>query len=731
MRQPHVIVDSLSPVEASVRSNIWNSIWRRKISILAVAIPLTAIAWAILLFMTPRYPSTAHVLIEESWPVISDPQQKHELSPPDQEAVLSRVAVIESTDFAQKAIKQLDLEDELRGRPTTDGPVIAAAKDAVAFIYESILPSPPAMDAILLTEENEAKLVELFRKRLDVHPEGISRVLRITYRDSQPTRAAATANLLAQLYVSWTVETKMASNRAGVAGIEARLATLADQVQNSEDAVASYRRDAGLIQLKDDRLVNQQISELSTQLLTAQRDLSFSRAQLKAVEDAITSGVKVSAVVGPFDDPVLSSLKQKEAQLAQDVQAQRQIYGAKFPALITLQAALEDIRAKLRGEGERLLRNLRNNVASEQQHVNVLNGSLDKLKAESAIQSEALAKLAVLEQKADASRQVFTAFEHEYQRLSAEPSFALPQAHIISRAMPSTTEVTPDLKLLLPLSMIIMLLGSTVVIVFVEALDRTIRSGDHIESWLGIPSLGLIPRVNRRQLVPSGAVGPLVESSFVDSLRNVCVRLLNESVAKPPVTIVLTSALPGEGKTTCARALALLAANSGRRVVLIDADMVRPTLHHHFKTALVPGFSEWLSDTKELSDILRPSSVASVDIISAGVAGRDGVRLFDSSSVGRRFDELRTLYDVIIFDAPPVLAVSYVRMLCALVDTTVLTMRWGKTPRDSAQLALKAILDVGGRVSGGVVCMTNMRRHSRYAYSDSATYDQKLAHYYR
>jgi Mrp family chromosome partitioning ATPase len=357
------------------------------------------------------------------------------------------------------------------------------------------------------------------------------------------------------------------------------------------------------------------------------------------------------------------------------------------------------------------------------------------------------AQLAVLEKNASESRAVLDNFLLRFKQFGPNDK-ALPQpdAHIISLADTPARPSFPNIKLMLLLVVVLATSVAGLATFVVEALDRRrLRSGEHVESRIGLPVLGLVPIVNPKYFplqLPgrSGSVA-LTEnlwrqipdqprSEYSEAIRR-CETSLSLAVGDSPSEVVLvTSAQPKEGKTTFAISLAISAALAGRRVLLIDADCHKPDVGRILGIRGVLGLDHLLKGNGRTDDVIVRHDPTGLDVIVgeqsdfrlAGIA----ITNFQTALRG-----LRLTYDFIVIDAPPVLAASETRLLCPMADATAFVVRWADTQDAIVRLALKEISSADAGVSGIVLTMVDPQKHARYGFTDGAFYSKRVRDYYR
>ncbi|MCU0895572.1 MAG: CpsD/CapB family tyrosine-protein kinase, partial [Rhodospirillales bacterium] len=200
---------------------------------------------------------------------------------------------------------------------------------------------------------------------------------------------------------------------------------------------------------------------------------------------------------------------------------------------------------------------------------------------------------------------------------------------------------------------------------------------------------------------------------------------------KTGTSVLITSCQPGEGKTTLSMCVARMFAASGRKVVMIEADVRRPRASDALRVPSQPGLVELLTDRADLADVLHKDDKSGAYIIPAGGPAADPTHILASPGVRSVVDALSKNFDLIIVDSPPLMAVADSRILAPQVDSTVLVVRWGTTHRNVVALGLKKLFETGARVSGVVLAQVDSKKHAEYGYGDSAYYYKPVKKYYQ
>jgi capsular exopolysaccharide synthesis family protein len=335
----------------------------------------------------------------------------------------------------------------------------------------------------------------------------------------------------------------------------------------------------------------------------------------------------------------------------------------------------------------------------------------------------------MLERQVTSSRDLYDDLMKKLQEAGITSGLSADSIAVIDRALPPYVPSFPLRSANLEIGFLIGLILGTALAVLFEIINSSIRTIEDIRLYSGLPSLGLIPHA---ELLRSAEASDSVESygrsrrritdeprsHFAEAYRNLRSSLLLSSAGEPPQVIVVSSAWPKEGKSTTAINLATVLAQSGKHVLLIDADLKRPSLQRSFENGGLPssGLSEMLSGSEENAhSIHTDTEIPSLDILFSGRVPPSSSELLMSAQMGKLLDKWRIGYDFIVFDTAPLLAVSDAYYLVSTADAVVLVVRAGSTRRKALRALRDAVLGVRGKIAG---VLLNDVKSSSDAYYD-------------
>jgi Mrp family chromosome partitioning ATPase len=530
--------------------------------------------------------------------------------------------------------------------------------------------------------------------------------------------AAKIVNTLGELYVADQLARKNQATNQADEWLNGRIGELQNKVQQAERAVESYRRQNGLYSTKSDTVIAQQLGGLNQELLAAENDRATAAARLNQAT-SLKNPENAASLPSVLQSPAVLMLKSKQADLEKEAADLANSYTDKHPRVASIKAQIADVKGKIRQEVNHVVEALKAEERFAQERFSRAQTRMGSLQNKVGESNEQTVQLNELERIAQANRTLLENLLKRSTEIVEQRGLQTPDAAVIARAGIPLTPSFPPTNLVIILAAFVGIGAGVLVALLLENLDQTFRTSEELEDYLGMPAMALLPQVEKsnRQI---GHVVRNPYSSFTEGLRMMSARMAlgGEGDAMPKL-IMFTSALPGEGKSFTSSAFAQLLALDGRRVIILDLDWKKPNLHRLFGQRQGPGIVDLLNRdiTPEQAVFHDPQSGA--DVMFAGNVGQ--VR-----GMSTRIEWLRLLlhtlsrhYDVIILDAPPVMFSPEVLHLAPMVDKTILTVKWGTTPRRVVAAELKSLLRAGVRAPGIILSQVDPRRYTKYSYEDA------------
>ena len=687
-------------------------LWRRKLLIFSVVIVLMAGAAVQIASMIPLYDARALVLIDTRRNAMSDLQAIVSGSQADLLQVQTQVDIIRSQALAIDVARRLDLMREpefaaaISRRP---GGLAAQFAPLLALAGQAPPPAPVLTDE----EKLRASAAVLANDKLTVVNDARSYVIAVQARTEDPELAARIANTYAEVYLAFNKQLKDSAVLRANHFLDQRLAPLKDKLREAEREVANYREQNGLIEDRSTSggserrvtVLGQQFAQLNAQMVQATAARLQREVSLEQIREAQRGRGSLYAIPEVVASPLIQRLRAQHSEISTRLASLAQSRMEGNPALIGLRAEEREVRARIDDEVAKTVGAITSEVAAAKAREEALRLTLAELQIQVADQSKAEIRLRELESEATAARLVYTETLNRAEQNSNQRDGQQPDASMISPATVPLAAAPPTKRQLLVLSFFASCLIAVIAALVRDRLETGFRTAEQVEEETGLSALGFIPRAKDR------ATALMLDDRdmpFAEAVNTVRGALQMADVAGRPKVVLITSALPDEGKTFFSVALARSVARAGGRSLLVDCDLRRPgvattlgLVPQQGVAALVPG--------QGVAELVQRDESTQLDVITAAGVRENVQTIVSSDALRSLVNEARAHYDIIVIDSPPVLAVVDSRVLSLMADSVVMVVRWRRTPRMLVLQALKQLRVYGAKVAGVVVTQANLR----------------------
>ena len=705
------------------------ALWRRKYMILGVMLLFGFVGFVIAQQLTPKHMAQG-ILAIDARPTFL-PQLGNAMAPlaPDAAAVRSEAQILSSRELLEDVARKLNLDrvpefnPELQELTLVESLVhgVRGALTAAARIFSSRgREIDPATAALLAEREMWSNVVSNVARNLDVYTDGKSYVIYVNFRSETPEISSAVVNGVMETFIANQVEYGAKKSVQTNAWIKQRATALKEEVEQADRQVQDYRAKHGLLETRVGTVGNQQLAELNTQLSLARADRAQAEARLRAAQEVVKGGAVGDATMEVLASPLIQRLREREAEAAQRLSEAGSRLGPQHPRYRAAENELASVRGQINREVAKVQRSLQNQVEVARSRERSLDQQFTAIQGREMKVASSEMELQQLQREAETKRNVYQEFLATAQQ-TAEPSrVGLTTARIVSQAVPPVEPHGVGGKMFAAMGMFVgFLLMAASVLLFGER-KRGFDSADEAEHYLGVPVLGVMPTVGgffKRDGVLTKEVKDNPSSSTAETIRGIRVAMRNRRADhRTPQVVLVTSAMPGEGKTSFVGALGVVAAMDGARVLVVDSDIRRPRLRKMFCRNGVPKLSDVLRGEEPLSTAVFRDKNYHVDCLIAAGTDHSPAALAMSGHWQSFLDEARKSYDLIILDSSPVMKVADALCLADHADAVLMVVQHRQTGRKSVKEALRRVMATRGRVAGVVMSQAKVPKSETQPY---------------
>ena len=666
--------------------DLWRVVLKRRRQALLVAALMLGLAVLYTLLATPLYTASATVQIEASALriVTSD---SLEVMDPSGDFIGTQAELLRSRSVALRAVRDLALVADPAFQKSIHQP--RGWKSVLAF-FRSEKTASWADEPL---EVQEAAAVRAVRAGLTVNPVKRTRVVQMNFVSPDPELAQRIANGIAAAFMQANLDRRVDNTQFARKFLEDRLQQTKLKLEDSERALIGYAQKQNIANLDETMAMVRKTQEsLNTELAEVQAGRIKAEAQLEQFDSR--AGVSLDAL----KSPVLETLRQKLVEMQADYQSRRSQYKPDYPEMQQLATRIREVQAQMEAESQAFQRATVGEARAARANESLLVRQIGRVQTQLLQLQGRSIQFNILKREADTNRQLYDGLLQRYKEIGVEGSS---NANNISVLDPAEKGVLSQPKFLLNLLLGLLLgIGAGVgVAALLEKLDDTVKTPDDVERQLHLPVLGLVPRLPEDEL--AGALAS-PRSSLAEAYRSLRTSLQYSLDGGAPRVLVVTSASAGEGKSTSSQVLAMQFAQSGLRVLLVDADLRKPTLHTRFGLNNEAGLSTILIGEATLEQV-QQSPQQNLTLVTSGPTPANPAELLASPRFRAFIENAAISFDQVVIDCPPLLGLADVPSIVGLADGVMVVVGAGGTRIATARASLKRLAAARARVLGAVL----------------------------
>ena len=560
-----------------------------------------------------------------------------------------------------------------------------------------------------------------------------TQLMRISYSSLSAKLSADIVNQLVAAYIQRSFQTPAKQTKMVSDWLSGQLDELKHQVERSQQQMMDLERQLGV--LGYDNSSHNELQAALEELLTAentakiQRITAESRYRMVAGMDPNTleSSIEITPGTAPGElNALRSQIAADKAQYASLTANTAGGLGPNNPSVKALTTRIDELTKELDAEQNRIVTQAREHYLAAKATEDSTHQELEARKQEAYQQGDDKVRLSILQREYEQNRALYDGLQQRLETAKVEAGLDALEVDTVDEAVPPVSPNLRPASVIIGSTTIFFALGGIVIAFLVDALDTRVHGVPQIEAIMQMPSLALIPR-SKRAGVEAGAGASAAQrninvlsqpkSQFAESFRSLQTSLMLSTAGQPPQFILFTSATPSEGKTTTATNLAAVMAQGDARVLLMDADLRRPSIHHRFGVTSKVGVSTLLAGTSRLEETVQHiPELPNLDILPSGPVPPFPTEMLASEAMRRLMEKFAETYTYVVIDSPPILSVTDAIILGRIVDAVVLVVRHGRANKNVMRRARDLLVRSSAPLAGLVLNAIDLKSPEYYGY---------------
>jgi capsular exopolysaccharide synthesis family protein len=726
---------------------IISALWRRRSVFLSVAFLIIVLGFVILKLLTPLYDSTVVLVLSARQDGVVDMQQAYMNTPPSDPVVRAEVDALKSRTLIDRIIDRAGLmadpEFNQYARAFHPNPVVCfPARLFPGFLKVKLGCRKPDASA-LSPEQVKYNVASQVLRAFTVTPDPKTYSVKLDVASVDAQKAGRLANLWAAEYMQRQVDEKVTEAERAMSSLNPRLEKLSKDVARADSAVEDYKQSNHILSLPgaqgdNNTLALQEVQSLSLELAnarTARAKLEAAQQEVRKIQRNPAQALSAPAVAAA---PLVESVREQEGTAAAQLASLQGTYGERHPLVVSARSQLEELRQRLDQEVQRAIQQLDVQVRQSQVNEQQLQARISQLSSARNGENKNLPQLRQLDSAQAAAKTVYDAFMQGAYRAAAQNGVPTARGRIVQSADTADWPTFPNIPISMAVISIAALLIAAGVVYALEATDHSFHSAGEVEDIARLTVLGMtLAAPSRSIFAVRKKTGPLSRlmitepsSALSESLRLTRAAIASSRPDRLTKVVMITSSVPGEGKTTFALMLGRQSAATGKRTIVVEAEMRRPKFGRDLQPLPAKGLSDYLEARASLEEVVGVDEDSGLHFIAAGSSSHNCGELLGSSRMAVLLDHLGARYDLVVIDTPPAAIVADALQLSGMVDAAILLVKWASTPRHLVLDGMKKLQAAKAPLVGAVMTQVDARKYKLYGQGPLA-YDYARSYYTR
>lgn len=710
----------------------WHTFIKYKWIIISITIAIASLMALKTMSDPPIYKATASILIEFNQVNVIDIKEVYSVKSYLSKYYKSQLKILESRGLAEKVVDKLNLSYH---------PAFNQGAPPKGFSYyrqhwlskvQWLQVSPPVEPKAPTAQQKYKAVVGIVMAGLNISEVEKSQIINISFDSTDPQLAALVPNTLAEVYIESDLEAKLAMTNKAASWLTKRISGLRDQLREAELALQRYIESEGLTNVAGVKTIaTKQIEETAAELVHARINLAKLENVYKQVEGLQSRTFQnFESVPAIFNHPLVQGLKTIELDVEKQMFELKERYGPKHPIFIASKAELHSAREHTDKQIQKAIARITKEYELAIANVKTLEHSLEENKSTIREINRKEYTFAILEREVEVHRQLYDLFLTRFKETDASQDVQALQStvgRVIEQAIAPSVAYKPRNKFIIAISLIFGFMGSTLLAYLLEYLNNTLKDGEEVEHKLGLPLLGSLPKIkiSKDKLKPTWIFLNEPKSQFAESIRTIRTGIILSSRTDTPHNLlVITSSVPGEGKTTLATSEAI-ALGQTAKTLLIDADMRRPSIAKLFGLSQkAPGLSEMVTKTRSFEECVHHLGEESggIDVLTSGEIPANPLELLSSEHFKEVLEQIVQYYKYIVIDTAPTMLVSDAMVLAKHASKVLYVVKANSTPYQVVRDGLKRLRQADVYTNSIILNQFDDKKSSKYNYGKYGYY---------
>lgn len=692
------------------------AVLRYKWGILGLAFAITLFAGLVVFSMQPVYSASTSIVLEPQQGNVVNVEQVYSVDTLDYNYSQTQYEILKSRNLAERVVRRLQLHKHPAYLPKEK-----PEKSWYSIDLNSLLPAREQEPPIQLTQEEKDELAiqgitAAIAGGLKVSPVEYSYVVYLSYESTDRQLAAQIVNTIAEEFISGNLETRLSGTLQATGWLDTRLGDLKAKLRQSELALQEFRDQEGLVDIEGVTGVGGSELQMLSQRLEDARKARIEAQNIKEDVQGISgaSTEELMTIPAVLQHQLIRDLKRDQSAAERKAAELGKRYGPLHPKMIAAQSDLKGANDDLATEVRKVVSGISREYEVALRNEQQLQANWEARKSEMQEFNRVEFQLQELQREVETNNKLYDIFFTRIKSVSETGGFERPHARIVDRALVPSFPVKPNKKLSVTLAFILGIMLGCGIAILLDILDNTIKSPDDVQDKLRSPLLGTLPKLKLDKNGEFEQFWQNPRSHYAEAIRTIRTGVVLSGLDSPAKIIVVTSTVPGEGKSTVALNLGTALAQMENTLV-IGADLRRPSLAK--KCGLAPnhsGLSHFVSGTAKLDDCIEKVEALGIYVMPAGIIPPNPLEMISSKRFVEALEFLRGRFDRIVIDSAPVQAVSDALILASNADSVIFVVKADSTSATQAQKCIASIVGSNEPLTGIVLNQFDAKKSGKY-----------------